>query len=118
VRVRFADDEPLMIERTSFLPRLGELMKDLDLQSESIYAQLALHAIVFGSARHLISARAASTVDAELLRVRRRTPLIRVQRQAFSPAGEALEWSDERYLSRVIFAVENTASAGVVRQLA
>lgn len=119
VRVRLADDEPLMIERATFPPRIGELLGGLDLNHHSIYAELARQGVVFASARHLIDAVPASRADALLLQVAPRTPLLRVHRHAFSPSGEALEWSDDRYRAdRVDFAIENSMIAsGVVRRL-
>lgn len=119
VRVRLADDEPLMIERTSFPPRLGEMLTAVDLNHHSIYAELARQGIVFVSARHLISAMPAAHADARLLKVAPRTPLLRVQRHSFSLSGQPLEWSDDRYLAdRVDFAIENSAIAsGVARRL-
>jgi GntR family transcriptional regulator len=109
-----------MIERTNFAPRIGELLAAVDLENKSIYAELARHGIVFASARHAISAMAASRVDARLLGVPARTPLLRIRRQAFSGTGVALEWSDDRYLAdQVDFAIENSMSGpGVARRLA
>lgn len=119
VRLRLADDEPLMIERTTFPLRLGNLLRDTDLHHQSIYAELGRQGIVFASARHLLSAIPASRADARLLDVAPGTPLLWERRQTFSPSGEPLEWSDDRYLAdRVNFAVANSATmAGVVRQL-
>ena len=119
VRVRLANDEALMIERATFPPRIGEMLDGLDLNHHSIYAELARRGVVFASARHLIDAIPASRADALLLQVAPRTPLLRVHRHAFSPSGEALEWSDDRYLAdRVDFAIENsTIASGVVRRL-
>jgi GntR family transcriptional regulator len=118
-RVRLADGEPLMIERTTFAPRAGELLAGLDLDRQSIYAELARRGIVFASARQTIGALAADREDARLLGVPIRTPLLRVRRHAFSLSGEPLEWSDDRYLAdRVHFAIENAAMvSGVVRRL-
>lgn len=119
LRVRFADDEPLMIERTTFPAHLGELLAGVDLAQQSIYAELADRGIVFASARHRLSAIPAARADAKLLGVATRTPLLRVRRQAYSPTGQPLEWSDDRYLAgRVTFTVENSALvSGVVRRL-
>lgn len=119
VRLRCADDEPLMIERTTFAPRVGELVSMLDLEGGSIYEQLGRRGIVFDSARQQIDAVPASGQDAALLHVTPRTPLLRVRRNAFSPTGEPLEWSDDRYLAdRIAFTIDNTASdASVVRRL-
>lgn len=119
VRVRLADDEPLMIERTIFPARIGELLANVDLDHESVYAEFARQGIVVASARHRISAVPAARADALLLQVQPHAPLLRVRRLAFSPSGETLEWSDDRYVSdRVDFEIENTMLvSGVVRRL-
>jgi GntR family transcriptional regulator len=120
VRPRYADGDPLMIERSTFPPRVGELVAQLDLEHQSIYAELARRGITFASAHQLIDAVAASTEDARLLNVPARTPLLRVRRNAFSPTAEPLEWSEDRYLaSRVTFSLDNTAAdANISRRLA
>jgi GntR family transcriptional regulator len=120
VRPRYADGEPLMLERSTFPPRVGELVATLDLEHQSIYAELARRGITFASAHQLIDAVAASVEDARLLRVPARTPLLRVRRNAFSSTGAPLEWSEDRYLaSRVTFSIDNTsADANMSRRLA
>ena len=119
VRVRCADDEPLMVEHTTFPQWLGEMLIPLDLGAQSIYAELHRRGIIFASARHLIGAVPASHQDASLLGVPPRTPILRVRRQAYAPSGEPLECSDDHYLAdRVNFAIENSAMMpGVARQL-
>lgn len=112
VRVRLADDEPLMIERTTFPPAVGQMLAGVDLDRQSVYAELARRGIVFASARHLVSAVAAARIDSRLLRIAPRAPLLRICRHSFSLSGELLEWSDDRYRAdRVDFAVENAALA-------
>jgi GntR family transcriptional regulator len=119
LRVRLADDEPLMIERTVFPPRVGQLVAALDLERQSIYADLGRQGVVFASARHVLGAMPASLVDARLLGIPVGTPLLRERRHTTSASGEPLEWSDDRYLAdRINFTFANTATAtGVVRQL-
>jgi GntR family transcriptional regulator len=120
VRVRLANGQPLMIERTTFVPRIGERVAAMDLEKQSIYAELERHGLVPASARHALSAMSATRADARLLDVPPRTALLRILRRAFSSSGEALEWSDDRYRAdRVDFAIENTMSGpGVIRRLA
>jgi hypothetical protein len=115
VRVRLADGEPLMIERTTFPAFVGSLVADVDLDRQSIYAELANHGVVFARARQLD----ASPADARLLDVPRHAPLLRVRRHSFAPDGTALEWSDDRYRAdRITLAVEATAPrAGMIRTI-
>jgi GntR family transcriptional regulator len=118
-RLRLADEEPLMIERTLLPEHLGRLLEEVDLERNSIFAALERSGVVFASARHTISALPADRVDAQLLGVSVRTPLLRVRRRAFSLSGEPLEWADDRYLGdKVDFTLENSATrSGLSRRL-
>jgi len=119
VRVRYADDEALMIERTAWPQAVGALVAHIDVEHCSIYAELQRQGVIFASAHQVIDALPASSMDARLLQAAPRTPLLRVRRRAFAPDGEPLEWSDDRYLAtRVTFTLENTvANAGLIRRL-
>ncbi|MBA3779380.1 MAG: GntR family transcriptional regulator [Chloroflexi bacterium] len=119
VRLRLADKEPLMLERTTFPPQVGSRLFHMDLEGHSIYESLAAQGIVVASARQRIDAIGAPTTDARLLGVASRSPLLRVRRIAFGPDGGALESADDRYRSdRVSFTVDNSAGrAPLVRGL-
>ncbi len=120
VRVRLADGVPLMIERTSFAPDIGELVAGVDLERESIYATLARHEVVFAGARQSVDAVPAGRTDARLLTVRPAVPLLRVRRRTLSPSGHPLEWSDDRYRADLVtLTIENSARLpAVARRLA
>lgn len=109
VRVRYADDEPLMIERTTFPDEIGDLVARLDLERRSIYAGLAAQGIVVASAHQAVGAVVAGAEDARLLSVPARSPLLRVRRRSLDASGRPLEWSDDRYRAeRVTFMIDNT----------
>lgn len=118
-RVRLADNAPLMIERTAFAPVLIEPLSTIDLADSSIYAELDKHGISVASARHLLSAFAATKVDARHLGLTTGAPLLRVQRVGYSLHGEPLEWSDDRYRGdQINFGIENSSVvSGVVRRM-
>lgn len=120
VRVRSADGEPLMIERTLFPDAVGRLLEGCDLANRSVYAELGRRGLSVASARHLVDAIPASPTDAHLLGIAPGDALLRVRRIAFSPAGTPVEWADDRYRGdRTNFAIENdAAAAGLVRRLA
>src|SRR5262249_51928638 len=56
LRVRSLSGTPVMIERTTFVEPVGELLIRLDLETSSIYEQLGDCGIVFARARHTIDA--------------------------------------------------------------
>jgi GntR family transcriptional regulator len=119
-RVRLADGEPLLIERTIFTDAIGTLLAGVDLRRHSVYEQLAQRGVTVASARHLIDAIDATAEDSQLLGVPVGSALLRVRRHAFAADGSAVEWSDDRYRGdRMNFAIENRAGgSGLVRQLA
>ena len=120
LRLRFLDGEPVMLERSSFVPAVGRLLFDLDTDNDSIYAGLIAMGVDLYAARHEIDAIAAPTEDAELLLVAAGSPLLRERRRASTRSGEPLEYADDRYRpDRATFTLTNTRAVplGVVRAL-
>jgi GntR family transcriptional regulator len=118
LRVRTLSGAPVMIERTTFVESIGELLVHIDLESSSIYEQLGGQGIVFARARHTIDAIPATAEDARLLAVPRRTPLLRQRRASTSQTGQPLEWSDDRYRGdAVALVIDNTAMSGNLERL-
>jgi len=96
-RLRLLDGEPVMIERTTLLERIGRLLVDCDLDGGSVYGQLGERGIEFSEAHQTIAAIAAGGEDSELLGIARRAPILEVRRRALDPDGQPLEWSCDRY---------------------
>ncbi len=96
-RLRLLDGEPVMIERTTLLERIGRLLLDCDLEGGSVYGQLGELGIEFSEAHQAIAAIAAGAEDAELLGIARRAPILEVRRRTLDPDGQPLEWSCDRY---------------------
>jgi GntR family transcriptional regulator len=113
VRVRLLGGLPVLVERTTFPDRVGRLVAALDLERSSIYEELAKQGVLFAHARHAVSAVAADEEDAPLLGLEPGAPLLRELRRTTSPAGEPLEWSDDRYRGDAVsFSIDNSISAG------
>jgi GntR family transcriptional regulator len=96
-RLRLLDGEPMMIERTTMIERVGRLLLDCDLDGGSVYAQLAARGIKFSEAHQTIAAIAAGADDAAVLEIPRRSALLEVRRRALDPDGRAMEWARDRY---------------------
>lgn len=97
IRVRLLDDVPVMVEHAAYPEHIGALLIDADLECGSVYAALADHGIDVASGHHRISAIGAETADAELLRARPGTPLLRQERTVFASDGTPIEHSDDRW---------------------
>jgi GntR family transcriptional regulator len=106
VRLRTADDEPLVFE-TTHLPR--ELMSSIDtavLERESIYDEIErIHGIRITRARESIRPIVLSRPVARLLRSRPGTPAFSVERTTWTDQGP-IEWQEsvvrgDRYLYSV-----------------
>ncbi|MBB3049899.1 GntR family transcriptional regulator [Prauserella isguenensis] len=112
LRLRFIDETPTMIERTTFIEPVGRLLFDYDCDSGSIYAYLGEAGVDMSLARHLVDAVAADETDSELLGITRGAPLLREHRRATGSDGTPVEYSDDRYRPELVgFAIENSQRA-------
>lgn len=120
LRLRLLDDEPVMVERSSWLLEVGMLLLHTDTDAGSIYAYLASEGVDLDAATHTIDAVAASAADADLLQVPAGAPLLRERRRATDRRGHPLEYGDDRYRpDRATFTISNarTSRLAVVRHL-
>ncbi|MFF5084612.1 GntR family transcriptional regulator [Actinoplanes sp. NPDC000266] len=116
LRLRLLDDQPAMLERTTFIEAVGRRLLDVDLDGGSIYAHLTSAGVDLHAARHTFDAVAADPVDAALLGVAEGTPLLRERRLTSDSSGMPIEWSDDRYRPDVAtFTVTNIRSSRAFR---
>jgi GntR family transcriptional regulator len=109
LRVRLLDDEPAMLERSTFVLEVGRRLFDFDTDSGSIYAYLLSQGADLHTARHTFDAVAADEVDADLLGIEVGDPLLRERRLATTATGQPLEYSEDRYRpDRVTFTIANS----------
>ncbi|NML52619.1 GntR family transcriptional regulator [Streptomyces sp. R302] len=109
LRVRGLDGEPVLVERTVYAdwisPAVELLAPDCASVTQRLYDETGL---VFAHGEHVIDAVSAGARDAELLAVRRTSPLLRVRRVTTTHDGRPVEWSDDRYRpDAVSFSVHN-----------
>ena len=110
LRVRGLDGEPVLVERTVYADWISPSVETLDPYAPSV-TQLLYDStgLVFAYGEHVIDAVAASAQDAELLGIRRTSPLLRVRRVTTTREGRPVEWSDDRYRSDAVsFSVHNS----------
>lgn len=98
-RTRSLDGRDVMLERTSYPDRIADQVAAIADDEASVVETLTRDfGVVTAFAEHAIDAVPVSTSDAELLGVRRASPLLRVRRVSYTPAGEPIEYGEDRYL--------------------
>jgi len=113
-RVRTLDGRPVMVERTTYPPRVAPVIEALpiDQPSVTVALQAAGFAMAFGT--HRIDTVAASIEDAELLALRRSTRLLRLRRETKTQDGAPIEYGDDRYAPDTITFEVHASGAGNV----
>ncbi|MBA2811020.1 GntR family transcriptional regulator [Streptomyces sp. KM273126] len=110
LRLRGLDGEPVLLERTVYADWISPAVEAIEPACPSVTQRLYDDTgLVFAHGEHLIDAVAAGARDAELLGVRRTSPLLRVRRVTTTHEGRPVEWSDDRYRpDAVSFSVHNS----------
>lgn len=98
LRLRSMDGAPAMVERLLYPIEFGRHVLDFDPDSGSIYQRLRDKGVDIDHATRVIDAVAADATDARLLGVAEGSPLLRIQRRAFTRAGVPIEFSADHYL--------------------
>lgn len=106
IRVRFGNDQPLIIERSYFVYKYFMPIYDMDLQSNSIFELLYKHTDTrLGEARQQITAISAGESEVELLNVETEAPLLLMKRLIKTKDGDYFQYSEDVYRSdRINFA--------------
>ncbi|QLJ01446.1 GntR family transcriptional regulator [Streptomyces sp. NEAU-sy36] len=110
LRVRGLDGEPVLLERTVYADWIAPAVEAIEPDCPSVTQRLHDDTgLVLAYGEHLIDAVACGARDAELLGVRRTSPLLRVRRVTTTREGRPVEWSDDRYRpDAVAFSVHNS----------
>ena len=96
-RVRILDGRPMMVERSAWAPWVAASIVDVPDDVVSTTEALAEAGIRVTSGTHRIEAAAASKQDAELLGVRRSSPLLQVGRITTTREERIVELGVDRY---------------------
>jgi GntR family transcriptional regulator len=110
LRVRGLDGEPVLLERTVYTDWISPAVEAIEPDCPSVTQRLyEVSGLVFAYGEHVIDAVAAGAQDADLLGIRRTSPLLRVRRVTTTHEGRPVEWSDDRYRSdAVTFSIHNS----------
>jgi GntR family transcriptional regulator len=106
LRLRSLDGRPTMVERLTYIERVGRHLFDADLDAVSISEFLESRGWISADVDHEIDAVAADPTDAALLELTPGAPVLRLRRIARDPTGLTIEASEDRYRSDIVrFAV-------------
>jgi GntR family transcriptional regulator len=113
LRLRRLDGDPVLVERTVYAGWIADAVARIEPDADSVTDRLYRDEhLVFAYGRHQIDAVGAGTTDAELLGIRRGSPLLRIRRTTTDHSGRPVETSDDRYIpSAVTFVVHNSIDA-------
>lgn len=101
-RVRLLEDRPVMIERATWAPLVLDVIEALADDVPSVFGALHAAGVRAFLADHRIEAVAASVEDAQLLGVRRSSPLLQVGVTATTRDGQVVECEVERYVPNFV----------------
>jgi GntR family transcriptional regulator len=116
LRLRGLDGEPVLLERTVYADWISPAVEAIEPDCPSVTRRLYDDTgLVFAYGEHVIDAVAAGSQDAELLGIRRTSPLLRVRRVTTTHEGRPVEWSDDRYRSDAVsFSVHNSVDSNAL----
>ncbi|WP_020008182.1 GntR family transcriptional regulator [Salinicoccus albus] len=98
-RIRFADDVPIAIEKTSWPKDIGELLIRHDLNQVNYYDVLEAHNIYLKNAQENIRAINATIEEADLLGIRPGEALLEMTRLSFGMNDHPIEFTKTKYRS-------------------
>jgi GntR family transcriptional regulator len=101
-RLRTLDGEPASVERTAYASWVSAIVEELPRDAPSVETALRRLGVDTAYARSVIDAIAATNDDAELLHVRRSSPLLRMERTTSAVDGRPIACSDDRYRPGVL----------------
>ena len=99
-RLRFGNDEPLIIERSYFVQELFAPFLEFDLEKESIYSLMYDRTnLRLGSAQQSFEAIIAGPEECKLLGLEPGSPLLLMKRLIFTKEGRPFQYSEDMYRS-------------------
>ncbi|MFC0471461.1 GntR family transcriptional regulator [Halalkalibacter kiskunsagensis] len=98
-RIRFANDEPIALEKTSWPENIGNILMKHDLAGAKFYQILEESGVYLKKASETISAVNATPYEADLLGVSAGTALLDMTRLSYGINDEPIEFTQTKYRS-------------------
>lgn len=98
-RLRFADDVPIAIERTTWTKDIGDIITGYDLNEVNYYEVLENHNIYLKNAKEEIRAINATADEADLLGIRPGEALLEMTRLSYGMNDHPIEFTKTKYRS-------------------
>lgn len=108
-RIRFADNEPIAIERTCWPEHIGKILNQYDLNNAKYYQILEEQRIYLKNAKETISAINSTLYESDLLGISPGQALLEMTRLSYGLDDKPLEYTKTKYRSdRYNYQVELT----------
>ncbi len=91
-RLRFADENPIAVERTHYPVEIGLKLAGYDLSMVTIYSVLEANGIILQSAEQKITGAMPTKADAKLLGISPKTAVLAAERLTAVPRGRVVEY--------------------------
>jgi GntR family transcriptional regulator len=91
-RLRFADDEPIALERTHYPVEIGLKIALHDLNMVTIYSVLEASGIIMHRAEQKITASMPTREDAKVLRISPKIAILAAERVTVDPEDKVIEY--------------------------
>lgn len=98
-RIRFADDVPIAIEKTSWPKHIGEILMKYDLNNAKFYQILEENNVFLKKAKETIAAVNATPYEADLLGVSAGTALLEMNRLSYGVEDQPIEYTQTKFRS-------------------
>ena len=102
VRVRTANETPVLIERLVFPFKIGERFLTLEPGAEALHDQLFDGGVVIDNASRTAQVSTAAAHQAELLGIAEGEPVWKLEMRAFTFQGEPVEYAENIYRGDVV----------------
>ncbi|MDO7785701.1 GntR family transcriptional regulator [Desulforamulus aquiferis] len=112
-RLRFADGEPIAIERTYYPMEIGQKLAEHDLNEVTLYSLLESIGVSLNEAEQKITAAVASEEDHKLLGIPASASILLVERLTTDPQGNIVEYNHSTYRAdKYAFCIKMSRKSG------
>lgn len=97
VRLRFVNGEPWALEYSWFTEEIGDIIKRIDIENDSLYKGLQKQGVEFLCSKNSIEAHSLNHIEAELLELPIGSAMLSLHRIMFRSDGTPFEYAEDLF---------------------